>query len=608
MSIESGDDAASIEEITLSAIELTTALEQSKGPLPSAAGTGPAIAASAQGQVGRYELLLEIAAGGMATVYVGRQHGAGGFERLVAIKRMHPHIGAMPELCAAFMDEARIASLIRHPNVVNVHDVHDAEGEHLLVMDYVDGASLANVMRAARKREERLSRPAVIRILIDALSGLHAAHELTTFDGTPLGVVHRDATPHNILLGTDGTVRITDFGIAKAAERTVHTATGLAKGKFRYMAPEQARGRAIDRRVDVFAMGIVAWELFIGERLFQAEADAQVLLEITEGNYRRPSSVDRNFPADLDRIVMKALAPSANDRYPTAAAFAEALDGWGREHSELVSSAEIARLLHEFCGAPIVARRRSLAAVLQGTRQPPNFQAMRQTQSSSTGSNATSAPLTLDSVKVALAVRPQDMERRRLVRRLSFVAAGLALTVTVLGMVVIVRGLRKQAPARGGEPAGERASAKPRRVPSGAGPVFHRSSGRQRRQRRRGDPRPGCERHPVQVPRSDVRSSSRGRAGQARDPPLGWKRAHRVRRPERERRPEPPQRRRKVCFETCRASCPRSRRAGGQTEVRPRSQPLRVTALPQRGIRSRPQRTPEIHRRLGFVRPGRTDL
>lgn len=436
-------DGATVEELTLSAIELTTALEQNGQATAHAAM--PNMGANA-GHVGRYELLLEIASGGMATVYVGRQRGAGGFQRLVAIKRMHPHIGSVTELAAAFMDEARIASLIRHPNVVNVHDVHDAEGEHLLVMDYVDGASLANVMRAARRRNERLSRPAVIRILIDALRGLHAAHELTTFEGVPLGVVHRDATPHNILLGNDGAVKITDFGIAKAAERSVHTATGLAKGKFRYMAPEQARGGAIDRRVDVFAMGIVAWELFIGERLFQAEADAQVLLEITEGNFRRPTSVDKTFPQELDRIVMKALATSANDRHPTAESFADALEAWAKLNSELVSNAEIARLVHEFCGAPIVERRRAVAAVLAGTRQPPNFQAVRQTQGSSTGSNATSAPLTLDSVKVVAAVRPEVVKRQRLVRRLSFVAAGLALMVVLGAGAVIYQGMSPNEP------------------------------------------------------------------------------------------------------------------------------------------------------------------
>ena len=156
------DDTASLEELTMSEIELTRALDAREAYASSPTATAPAMGMPRMQQVGRYELLLEVASDGMATVYVGRQYGAGGFERLVAIKRMHPHIGAEPELAASFMDEARIASLIRHPNVVAVQDVHDAQGEHLLVMDYVDGPSLANVMRAARKRGERISRPADI--------------------------------------------------------------------------------------------------------------------------------------------------------------------------------------------------------------------------------------------------------------------------------------------------------------------------------------------------------------------------------------------------------------------------------------------------------------
>jgi serine/threonine-protein kinase len=209
----------------------------------------------------------------MATVYVGRQRGAGGFERLVAIKRMHPHVGVVPELAAAFMDEARIASLVRHPNVVNVHDVHDAGGERLLVMDYVDGASLSAVMRAARKRGERISRPAALRIAIESLHGLHAAHEQHNLEGRPLGIVHRDATPHNILLGVDGSVRLTDFGIAKAAERSVQTAAGLAKGSSPHGAGAGARRRARPPRRR-FAMGTCAGALH--RQRFDA-SDAEVL-------------------------------------------------------------------------------------------------------------------------------------------------------------------------------------------------------------------------------------------------------------------------------------------------------------------------------------------
>jgi eukaryotic-like serine/threonine-protein kinase len=456
-------ESASVEELTMSEIELTRALD-APAPGPSAPRAPAPVRASsptaAESSVGRYELLLEIASGGMATVYIGRQRGAGGFERLVAIKRMHPHIGAVPALAASFMDEARIASLIRHPNVVNVHDVHDADGEHLLIMDYVDGPSLATVSRAARKRSERISRPAVIRVLVDSLYGLHAAHELTNLDGIPLGVVHRDATPHNILLGVDGGVKITDFGIAKAAERTVHTATGMAKGKFRYMAPEQARGGAIDRRVDVFAMGVVAWELLTGERLFKGEGDAQILLEITDGRYRRPSSIASDVPEALEKIVMRALAPNPNDRWPTALAYAEALEAFGRLHSELVSNVEVARLVHEFCGAAIVERRKILSSVLHGSRPPAAFPAARQTQGSGTGSSAgTSAPLTVDSVKVLPALTPLQIAEHRRRKQLLLIAAGssVALALALLLVLGLTVASRRSAPAEASDPVEVRA-------------------------------------------------------------------------------------------------------------------------------------------------------
>ena len=435
-----------LDEVSLSDIELTRAQDPSSSPTavesPFALGAVEERPPPSAEQIGRYELLLELASGGMATVYIGRQRGAAGFQRLVAIKRMHPHVGKVPELAASFMDEARIASLIRHPNVVNVHDVHEADGEHLLVMDYVEGASLAAVMRGARKRRERIGRPAALRILVDALSGLHAAHEQTNLDGRPLGVVHRDATPHNILLGVDGSVRLTDFGIAKAAERTVNTATGLAKGKFRYMAPEQARGGALDRRVDVFAMGIVAWEILTGARLFDADSDGQVLLAITEGNYRKPSSEDPSIPPELEAIVMRALEVNPDRRCPTALAFAEAIRMWGQAAGEIASPTEVSRLVHEFCGQEVQARRGALSEVLSGARAGPGLGKAAGRQSlTGTGSTAgTSAPLTLDSVKVVPALSEQDIRAYRARRRMligvaavgGLVVAGLTVAIAVV--------------------------------------------------------------------------------------------------------------------------------------------------------------------------------
>lgn len=445
---------ALLEEVSLSDIEAVPAPSQGNTPVAA--------------YVGRYELLVELASGGMATVYVGRQRGAAGFQRLVAIKRMHRHISAVPELAASFMDEARIASLIRHPNVVNVHDVHEADGEHLLVMDYVDGTSLAHVMRSARQRKTRVPRPAALRILIDALYGLHAAHEQESLDGKPLGVVHRDATPHNILLGTDGTARLTDFGIAKAAERTVHTGTGLAKGKFRYMAPEQARAGALDRRVDVFAVGIVAWELLTGERLFKGESDVEVLLAVSEGNYPPPSRFDSAVPAALEATVMRALAVDPNERFPTAKAFAEALEAYARESGDLCSPSEVARLVDEFCGTEIRERRQLISEVLSGKRPPVMSTGTVQPGHAGTGSTG-AQPLTLDSVKVVPAVSEDDLRRHRLKRWLQLagaVAGAAVLGALVVGVLELPRATSDKSPAEA--PASASASALPIRASASA--------------------------------------------------------------------------------------------------------------------------------------------
>lgn len=442
------------EELSLADIELTRAID-ADAPLassPTALQTPLARAAEqpappAMPRVGRYELLMELASGGMATVYVGRQFGAAGFQRLVAIKRMHPHIARDPELAASFMDEARIASLIRHPNVVNVHDVHDADGERLLVMDYVEGTSLSQVMRAAKRRKERLSRPAALRILVDTLTGLHAAHEQHSLEGRPLGVVHRDATPHNILLGVDGSVRLTDFGIAKAAERSVHTAAGLAKGKFRYMSPEQARGGALDRRCDVFALGVVAWELLTGRRLFDSESDGEVLLTVTAGNYPRPASVEPSIGAELDAIVMRALGVTPDERFPTAAAFADALSAHGVRTGELANGSDVARLVQEFCSEEVESRRRTLADVLEGRRRLSLRPTDEVAVPSGTGTtDGTSRPLTVDSVKVVPAlseeqIRTLHAERRRAV--LLGVGAGALLVGAGLAGVLWLQGQRR---------------------------------------------------------------------------------------------------------------------------------------------------------------------
>jgi eukaryotic-like serine/threonine-protein kinase len=275
---------------------------------------------------GRYETLGTIASGGMASVHLGRALGAGGFERLVAIKTMHPHLASEPEFVAMFLDEARLAARIRHPNVVGTIDVQQDDHGAFLVMEYVEGPSLTGVLRALKKAHREAPISIILRIFLDALGGLHAAHELTDVQGQPLNLVHRDVSPQNILIGVDGIARITDFGVARAEARLTSTHGGQLKGKIGYMSPEQVRRETIDRRTDVYAAGVVLWELLASKRLVQGDSEGEMLAKVMASDYASPRTLNPSVPEALDDACMRALKLSSDDRYATAAEFAEALD------------------------------------------------------------------------------------------------------------------------------------------------------------------------------------------------------------------------------------------------------------------------------------------
>ncbi|OJY21793.1 MAG: hypothetical protein BGO98_02960 [Myxococcales bacterium 68-20] len=286
------------------------------GPTPSIVG----------GQLGRYELHGAIARGGMATVYVARMSGAAGFSRTVAVKRLYPHLAADPTFAGMFVDEARLAARIRHPNVIDTLDVVADGGELFLVMAFVLGETLARMVRAATAQSIRLPAPVVSSIVIGALEGIHAAHEATDEHGQPLGIVHRDVSPQNILVGRDGIARVIDFGVAKAAGRRQETEGGELKGKLAYMAPEQLTRQAVDRRCDVFAMGAVLWEALTGRRLFAGEDAASTLYSVLNEPIMPPSSVCSDLPLALDGVVLRALHRDPSMRFPTAREMALAVE------------------------------------------------------------------------------------------------------------------------------------------------------------------------------------------------------------------------------------------------------------------------------------------
>jgi serine/threonine-protein kinase len=275
--------------------------------------------------IGRYAIYSTIASGGMASVSFGRLLGGAGFSRTVAIKRLHPHLAEDAEFIATMIDEARLAARISHPNVVSTLDVVSVDGELLLVMDYVRGESLSRLLKAEAARDRRLPLPTVSAIAIGALQGLHAAHEATSDQGSPLGIVHRDVSPQNILVGIDGMTRVIDFGVAKAAGRLQTTREGVIKGKMAYMAPEQLASGAVTRAADVYAMSVVLWEMLAGRRLFEGDSDAIVVRLVLDGARDPPSVHAPDVPPELDALVMKGLAGDAADRFATAGEMAEAL-------------------------------------------------------------------------------------------------------------------------------------------------------------------------------------------------------------------------------------------------------------------------------------------
>jgi serine/threonine-protein kinase len=266
--------------------------------------------------IGRYALFDELAAGGMATVHLGRLLGPIGFGRTVAVKRLHAHFLRDEEFITMFMDEARIVARIRHPNVVPMTDVVQSDDGLFLVMEYVHGESLSHLMRTARKNGEQIPPRIVAAIMRDVLLGLHAAHDTRGLDGALLGVVHRDVSPQNIIVGADGAARVLDFGIAKAAGRAQVTREGQIKGKLAYMAPEQLRG-LVDRRADVFAASVVLWEMLVGRRLHEGAKDVDIVTRVVNGTFPPPSHFVPAFGAPLDRIVMRGLAADPNHRYPS---------------------------------------------------------------------------------------------------------------------------------------------------------------------------------------------------------------------------------------------------------------------------------------------------
>jgi len=309
--------------------------------------------------VGRYALYGRLAAGGMATVHLGRMMEMDGASRTVAVKRLHPQFCKDPEFVAMFIDEARLAARIKHPNVVETLDILTMGQELLLVMEYIRGECFSKLLRAARRKNLEPSIGVVGHIASGMLHGLHAAHEATDDRGEPLNVVHRDISPQNVMIDVDGAVKVLDFGVAKASARIQITRDGQMKGKLSYMSPEQLQGMPVDRRADVFACGVVLWEALTRRRLFVGEDASEVLRKILRDEVPRPSEFVPELTPEMDEVVLRALCKDPERRYQTAEDLAldiESVIG-------LASPSDVSAWIYSVAGEILTKRERLLQEI-----------------------------------------------------------------------------------------------------------------------------------------------------------------------------------------------------------------------------------------------------
>ncbi|WP_309891178.1 protein kinase domain-containing protein [Archangium sp.] len=315
------------------------------------ARTEPGTGADAQLRpYGQYMLVRKLAEGGMAEIFLAKRLGADGFERNVVIKRMLPHLSALPDFVEMFRDEARLAAKLQHPNVVQIHELGEIEGCYYICMEYLPGEDFSTTVRTASYRGEYVPVPLVMRVLADAARGLHYAHDFTDESGKPLNIVHRDISPSNLYVTYEGQVKVLDFGIAKAESRLAQTRTGVVKGKYVYMAPEQARGGAVDRRADVFSLGVSLYEAVTHVRPFARDNDLAVLNALLDGDFQPPRALRPDLSPDLEAVILKAMAYEPAHRYATAGEFADALEALLARESDRPTGSSLAAYLRQSFG------------------------------------------------------------------------------------------------------------------------------------------------------------------------------------------------------------------------------------------------------------------
>lgn len=334
-------------------------------------------------RVGKYRVVAQLGRGGTAVVYLALARGQGGVSKLVVLKALLPEYSEQPGALAMFLDEARLAAHLNHPNVVQTYEVGTEGDRNVIVMEYLEGQALSRVLRLAQATGNPVPEAIHLRALVQMLEGLHYAHELKSYDGKPMDLVHRDVSPQNLFITYEGAVKVLDFGIAKAATSSTHTAAGVLKGKIAYMAPEQMSGETVDRRADVYSAGVMLWAAAAGQKLWAGFPDVQIMQRVLAGDIPSPITVNPNCSPELERIVMKALSCDLDERYATALELQSDLEHYMEEKGLRVKQREIGQYVSDmFAEARIELRKniqRQLAEIANSdTLTPSGYQLVQQ--------------------------------------------------------------------------------------------------------------------------------------------------------------------------------------------------------------------------------------
>jgi serine/threonine-protein kinase len=453
-------------------------------------------------QLGKYFVLAELGRGGMAEVFLALSRGQNGFNKLVVLKLLRSHLAEDEAFLAMFLAEARLAARLNHANIVQTYEVGDEGGRNCIVMEYLEGRSLANIESATNAKPLALNLG--VRVMADTLAALHYAHELRDVDGRPLGLVHRDVSPHNLIVTHDGQVKLLDFGIAKAADDGEQTKTGVFKGKLRYTAPERFAADACDRRSDIFSVGVMLWQLLTRRSMWAGMNDMTVMQQLaSRAPIPSPRSLVPDVPIRLDEICRKAIALSADDRFQTAAEMADALEGFLADESVGATNRALAKFMEDAFGearrdfqrtvdeqirmASSMPRDVDSGGSISGLRSNPALVLARGLESHSSvpthpsvprarGELDGSAPAVDEPLLASAAEAPQ---RRRRVGTIAALVAATALGVAVLVSTATIKSQQAPAPALAAsavvEPAAsspaETASAEPSPEPSADEPA-----------------------------------------------------------------------------------------------------------------------------------------